>query len=121
MNARLALIDRGFGPALLALLAQLLFGAIALQPSLATMAASPFCVHESHGGSGSPAHSPLPATAVSPLLVALAIPSAAHAAPPVLLAPRPEITIVPVAIPQGTVIPGRMAHAHRARGPPHFT
>lgn len=108
-------VERGIVPALLALAAQLLFGAVAIQPALATVASSPLCVHTTHGPHDRPAP---PAQAVSLLLAALAIPAPPHVPPPSLPPPDAGFTRIAPAIPQDTALHEQAPLPYRARGPP---
>lgn len=110
--------DRGMLLALLALAAQLLFGAVAIQPGLAAVEASPLCTHAVHGAPAHQRNGAPPAQAISPLLVTLTIPMATQPGSPPLPRPAVGTKLIRALISHDAVPHARVPGLYRARAPP---
>ncbi len=108
----------GLVAALLALAAQVAWAATVPQPVLALLAFGTICHTDSTGRAPGRPGKHVPAGVVSPLCVAMAMPTPPLAAPPPLQAPRGVVVRVAVRLPPATAPPTLFPLAAAPRGPP---
>ena len=116
--AGLRLRRLGLVAALLALAAQVAWAATVPQPVLELLAFGAICHTDSSGHAPGRPGKHVPAGAVSPLCVAVAMPTPPLAAAPPLPAPRGVVVRVAVRLPPATAPPALFPLAAAPRGPP---
>ena len=108
----------GLAAALLALAGQLAWAATVPQPVLALLAFGAICHTDKTGHAPGRPGKHVPAGAVSPLCVAVAMPAPPLAASPPLPAPRGVLVRVALRLPPASAPPALFGLAAAPRGPP---
>lgn len=111
----------GLAAALLALAGQLAWAASVPQPVLELLSFGPICHTNSTGTAPGRPGKHVPAKAISPLCIALAMPTPPLSAPPALPPPRALVLRAVVRLPPATAPPALFPLAAAPRGPPTLT